>query len=172
VVDVFAGPTFSFFKTERQEVFSCGMNDCLQLGIDRALKVFQKKKYLNRTIELNRRKVGEQEFSKPRKIDMFSGQFGLSLIQLECGENHCLALVRYMGQEVMLMGWGLNRHYQIEAALPETTTPRTLEAFYALPITHICCGSTFSLATIGTLLMTDQELEQLLVDALVSAGRL
>jgi alpha-tubulin suppressor-like RCC1 family protein len=117
VVDVFAGPTFSFFKTEK-EVYSCGMNDCLQLGIDRALKVFQKKKYLNRTTDLSKKKVGEQEFSKPRKIDMFGGQFGLTLIQLECGENHCLAVVRYMGQETMLMGWGLNRHFQIDASLP------------------------------------------------------
>ena len=131
------------------------MNDCLQLGIDRALKVFQKKKYLNRTTELNRRKVGEQEFSKPRQINMFSGQVGVRLIQLECGENHCLALVRYMGQEVMLMGWGLNRHFQIESSLPETTTPRTLEAFYSLDIAHICCGSTFSLASIGKLAITE-----------------
>jgi hypothetical protein len=58
------------------------MNDCLQLGIDRVLKVFQKKKYLNRTVELNRRRLGEQEFSRPRRIDMFGGQFGVSLLQL------------------------------------------------------------------------------------------
>jgi hypothetical protein len=31
-----------------------------------------------------------------------------------------------MAQEMMLMGWGLNRHFQIDAALPESTTPRTL----------------------------------------------
>jgi L-asparaginase/Glu-tRNA(Gln) amidotransferase subunit D len=69
-----------------------------------------------------------------------------------------------MGQEVMLMGWGLNRHCQIEAALPETTTPRTLDAFYALPIAQICCGSTYSLANIGSIAMTDQELLRLLTD--------
>lgn len=103
---------------------------------------------------------------------MFGGQFGVSLLQLECGENHCLALVRYMGQEVMLMGWGLNRHFQIESALPESTTPRTLDAFYSLPIAHICCGSTYSLANIGNISMTDQELERLLSDAHVSANRL
>jgi hypothetical protein len=77
-----------------------------------------------------------------------------------------------MGQEVMLMGWGLNRHFQIESSLPETTTPRTLEAFYSLPITHICCASTFSLASIGTLLMTEQELHLQLADALATACRL
>lgn len=60
VVDIFAGPTFSFFKTERSEVYSCGINDCLQLGIDRVLKVFQKKKYLNRTVEMGKKRLGEQ----------------------------------------------------------------------------------------------------------------
>jgi hypothetical protein len=85
VVDVWSGPTFSFFKTEKQEVFSCGMNDCLQLGIDRVMKIFMKKKYLNRTVDHNRKRLGEQEFSKPRKIDMFNANVKLSLKHLECG---------------------------------------------------------------------------------------
>jgi hypothetical protein len=41
------------------EIYSCGINDCLQLGIDRVMKVFQKKKYLNRADEVIRKKVGE-----------------------------------------------------------------------------------------------------------------
>lgn len=66
-------------------MFSCGINDCLQLGIDRVLKVFQKKKYLNRTVEMGKKKLGEQEFSKPRRIDTFSSQFNLQLSSIACG---------------------------------------------------------------------------------------
>ena len=58
-MDIWAGPTSSFFKTESEQVFSCGMNDCLQLGIDRVVKIFQKKKYLNRSVQLGPR-AGEQ----------------------------------------------------------------------------------------------------------------
>jgi alpha-tubulin suppressor-like RCC1 family protein len=32
IVDVFAGSTFTFFKTSSGDVFSCGLNDCNQLG--------------------------------------------------------------------------------------------------------------------------------------------
>lgn len=92
VCDLWAGPTSSFFKTVGGEVFSCGYNDCLQLGIDRVLKILQKKKYLHRVVDLNKKKLGEQEFSKPRKLDIFSKEMGLKLLRLECGENHCLAL--------------------------------------------------------------------------------
>ena len=61
------------------------MNDCLQLGIDRVMKVFQKKKYINRIVNFNyKRKLGEQEFSRPRKIDFFS-QKNMHLVNLECG---------------------------------------------------------------------------------------
>lgn len=60
VSDIWAGPTSSFFKTNKGVLFSCGYNDCLQLGIDRVLKILQKKKYLHRVVDLNKRKVGEQ----------------------------------------------------------------------------------------------------------------
>ena len=49
IVDIFAGSTFTFFKTSDNEVFSCGINDCFQLGIEKVLKVFKKKKYINRS---------------------------------------------------------------------------------------------------------------------------
>lgn len=117
VVDLWAGPTFSFFKTEKEEVFSCGMNDCLQLGIDRVMKVFQKKKFLHRALDHPRRRLGEQEFSRPRRLNLFNPQQRLRLLRLECGENHCLALADYMGQETMVTGWGLNKHFQIDAQL-------------------------------------------------------
>lgn len=59
----------------------------------------------------------------------------------------------------MVMGWGLNRHFQIDYQLSETTTPRTLDSFYSLEVQQICCGSTFSLANVGKVMVTDRELE-------------
>lgn len=56
----------------------------------------------------------------------------------------------------MLMGWGLNKNFQIDSQLNETTTPRTLDSFYSLQISQICCGSTYSLANIGKIIMTDE----------------
>lgn len=55
----------------------------------------------------------------------------------------------------MVMGWGLNKHFQIDSQLSETTTPRTLDSLYSLQVLQICCGSTFSLANIGKVMMTD-----------------
>lgn len=48
---------------------------------------------------------------------MFNANVKLSLRHLECGENHCLAIVNYEGDEQMVMGWGLNKHYQIDSQL-------------------------------------------------------
>ena len=43
IVKVFAGPTFSFFKTRTEKIYACGYNDCGQLGIGKVLKVYKKK---------------------------------------------------------------------------------------------------------------------------------
>jgi len=81
---------------------------------------------------------------------MFNEEVKLDLVQLECGENHCLAMVEYMGHERLIMGWGLNKQYQIDSQLNENTTPRTLDALFSLPIAQLCCGSTCSLANLGS----------------------
>jgi len=52
----------------------------------------QKKKFLHRVVDLNRKKMGEEEFSRPRKLDMFGEETGLRLLSMNCGENHCLAI--------------------------------------------------------------------------------
>jgi alpha-tubulin suppressor-like RCC1 family protein len=61
--------------------------------------------------------MGEEEFSRPRKLDMFGEDTGLKLLSMECGENHCLASAEYDSNEKMLVGWGLNRHYQLDFKL-------------------------------------------------------
>ena len=75
IVDIYAGSTFTFVKTSQNEVYSFGMNDCFQLGIEKVMKVFKKKKFINRSSKViivvtqNRdSRIGEFEFSKPRKI--------------------------------------------------------------------------------------------------------
>ena len=160
IVDLWAGPTSSFFKSHKGSLFSCGYNDCLQLGIDRVLKILQKKKYLHRVVDLNKKKMGEEEFSKPRKLDLFSHQTGFVLVELSCGENHCLALAEFDGQEKMLVGWGFNKNFQIDFKMGEATAPRTLDILHSASIRLLCCGSSFSLAVIGELPMTSQEVRE------------
>lgn len=46
------------------------------------MKVLQKKKYLGRVVDLNKKKMGEQEFSKPRKVDIFGSEGALRLLRL------------------------------------------------------------------------------------------
>lgn len=49
------------------------------------MKIFQKKKYLNRTFEGHKRKMGETEFSIPKRIDFFNNETKLNVINIECG---------------------------------------------------------------------------------------
>ena len=102
---------------------------------------------------MGKKKLGEQEFSKPRRIDTFSSQFNLQLSSIACGENHCLAQAKYMEQEVLL-GWGLNRQLQIDSQQGETVTPRILDFFYNIPVKAFTCANNFSLAQIGNIPMT------------------
>jgi alpha-tubulin suppressor-like RCC1 family protein len=39
IVDIASGSTYSVFVTERREIFSCGLNDFHQIGIDKAVTV-------------------------------------------------------------------------------------------------------------------------------------
>lgn len=124
------------------------------MGIDRVLKILQKKKYLHRVVDLNRKKLGEEEFSRPKKVDIFGQETGLRLLDLHCGENHCLALAEYEGDDSLLVGWGLNRQNQLDFKVSEMSAPRTLDLLQSVPIRLLCCGSTFSLAVVGTLELT------------------
>jgi hypothetical protein len=75
-----------------------------------------------------------------------------------------------MGQDVLL-GWGLNRQLQIDSQLGETVTPRILDFFYNVPVKAFTCANNFSLAQIGTILMTHRELARLLDDSLAGVSR-
>lgn len=79
---------------------------------------------------------------------------GLRMVRLECGENHCLALAEYQNHEKLLVGWGLNRHFQLDFKISEVTAPRTLDLLHSVEIREFCCGSTFSLAVVGSLPLT------------------
>jgi hypothetical protein len=61
----------------------------------------------------------------------------------------------------MVVGWGLNKHFQLDFKIGEATAPRTLDLFHSVPIRELCCGSTFSLAVIGYLSMTSSEAREI-----------
>jgi hypothetical protein len=76
-----------------------------------------------------------------------------------------------MGQEV-LIGWGLNRQFQIDSQLGETVTPRILDFFYNVPVKAFTCANNFSLAQIGSIPMTHREFSRLLNDSLNGVNHL
>ena len=49
IQQIYAGPTFTFFKSVTGELYSCGLNDYSQLGFEKVMKVFQKKKFISHT---------------------------------------------------------------------------------------------------------------------------
>lgn len=77
---------------------------------------------------------------------MFSNQ--LKVQEIYCGENHCLASVEYMKNR-MVMGWGLNKNYQISNEFPpDSITPRTIDSVYGYNFNQMCCGNNFSVGLI------------------------
>ena len=49
----------------------------------------------------------------------------------------------------MVMGWGLNRNFQISSEFPpEAVAPRTLDNLFGIDFETICCGSTFTIGLI------------------------
>lgn len=126
------------------------MNDCMQLGIERVMKVFEKKKkYLNRSNSKYRDiRMGELEFSKPCKLEQFHNSL-TNVLEIHCGDNHCIANVEYMNNKNMMMGWGLNRNFQISCEyLPEGLTPRTIDNLFGMELKDIGCGGTFTVALV------------------------
>lgn len=133
IIDIAAGSTYSVFVTERREVFSCGLNDFHQIGIDKTVTVIEKRKD-SRSEKYKKQREGQLEFAVPNKLDYFSDN--IEVKRLACGENHTLASVDYGGQQ-LYVGWGMNKHQQLGLEYCISTIPRTIANLQRVPITEV-----------------------------------
>ena len=63
-------------------------------------------------------------------------------------------MAEYDNNEKLLVGWGLNRHFQLDYKIGEVTAPRTLDMLSSTCVRLLCCGSSSSLAVVGNLDVT------------------
>lgn len=108
--------------TERKEVFSCGLNDFHQIGIDKTVTVIEKRRD-KKPDRFKKQREGQLEFSIPNKLDYFSDCFDIK--RIICGENHTVAEVEYNNQQ-LYVGWGMNKYQQLGIEYCVSTTPRTI----------------------------------------------
>ena len=73
---------------------------------------------------------------------MIRGLGTVSVVQIACGDNHCMALTR--GGK--LFSWGDNQHGQLGQGSSEKalSAPQPIECLHSLPIRHIACGGQHS----------------------------
>lgn len=151
ILDIAAGSTFSIFITANREVFSCGLNDFLQIGMDRTLTIVEKRPHTRPLKRVS--SPGALEFSIPNKLDYFSDSFVVKAIS--CGENHSIASVEYHHQ-TLFVGWGMNKNQQLGVEHCVSTTPRTITNLQRAgvkqvihSVTQICCGSATTMCLTG-----------------------
>jgi alpha-tubulin suppressor-like RCC1 family protein len=84
IKDLQCGKTFSTFISNKNEAFVCGVNDLNQLGIDQPENmdhIFNKDDIFNNKCF---------DVIYPTPIECF---FNMKVIQIACGESHCLAVL-------------------------------------------------------------------------------
>ena len=97
IEDVQCGKTFSMFLNEKREIYTCGVNDLNQLGIDD--NFFHKK--INKVCS---------DVVWPTKIEYLIRQ---KVIKLSCGEGHCLAIISGQENSKVVWSWGNNKFGQL-----------------------------------------------------------
>ena len=98
IVDVQCGKTFSMFINEKREIFSCGVNDLNQLGIE------------ENNFNNNKRRKICSDIVWPMKLDFLLRQ---KVIKLSCGEGHCLAIINSQENSNVIWSWGNNKFGQL-----------------------------------------------------------
>ena len=94
IAKVFCGKTFTIFLNQKEELFSTGINNLNQYGIDN--KLVENINLCNNIIS-------------PIKIEMF---IRMKIINISCGESHALVITEDNGIK-MLFSWDSNRFGQL-----------------------------------------------------------
>ena len=133
IIKVFCGKTFTIFLNQKDELFSTGINDLNQCGID------------NRFVEnINLC----NDIVTPIKIEMF---IRMKIINISCGESHVLAITEDNGIK-MLFSWGSNRFGQLGQGISiKKSLPKIVNYFLHYnnsEVSQVSCGAFHSLVLI------------------------
>ena len=128
---IFCGKTFTIFLSKKDELYSTGINDLNQCGID------------NRTI------INEYlctDIVNPIKIEMF---MRMKIINISCGESHVLAITEDNCVKT-LFSWGSNRFGQLGQGIQtKQSLPKIVNYFVHYnnsEVFQVSCGAFHSLA--------------------------
>ena len=128
---VFCGKTFTIFLNKKDELYSTGINDLNQCGID------------NRTV------INEYlcyDIVTPIKIEMF---MRMKIINVSCGESHVLAITEDNCIKT-LFSWGSNRFGQLGQGIQTKQSMPTIVNYFLhynnSEVFQVSCGAFHSLA--------------------------
>ena len=133
IIKVFCGKTFTIFLNQKDELYSSGINDLNQCGIDN--------KYVENINLCN-------DIVTPIKIEMF---IRMKIINISCGESHVLAITEDNGIR-MLFSWGSNRFGQLGQGInTKKSLPKIVNYFLHYnnsEVSQVSCGAFHSLVLI------------------------
>ena len=136
IKDICCGKTFSMFINDKDELFSCGVNDLNQCGFD------------NDKIEYD---YNCNDIVVPLKLEIFTN---MKVIKVACGESHVLAIILdTSNNQCNLWSWGSNKFGQLGIGLQnKKSLPKVINYFLNYrncEIKDICCGAYHSFAILG-----------------------
>jgi len=142
---VSSGYTFSLFITNEGELFSCGMNDLGQLGVNVADSVghYAQKKPNRR----NPVRAQNADLEYPTRVDCFRD---ITITDVACGENHAIAIADFGEGRRNAYAWGMYKHGQLGLGeVNKITNPRILQMLHSGYIKSIAAGAQHSMALLG-----------------------
>ena len=141
IKDIQCGKTFSMFINNKGELYSCGVNDLKQLGIEYSPPRNHVKNNDNQC----------KDFIIPTKLYCFAF---MKVEKISCGEAHCVAIIKENPYtDSIVWSWGNNRYGQlglgdkINYALPKIVT--FLFEYKDNKFESVSCGGFHSLCLIN-----------------------
>ena len=144
IIDIEAGKTFSFFISEANHLFGCGVNDLYQLGMETPENNI---KHLYNQGEMCNSKC--HDIVDPTKVICF---YNMKILKISSGESHSIALIEYENIQ-SLWSWGSNQFGQLGCGTNETKSlPKPISYmmnYDNFKVKSISCGAFHSLVLIS-----------------------
>ena len=128
------------FFNDKNEFYSCGVNDLNQLGINESsTKEHLKDKFISCF-----------DFVFPAKVDCF---LNMKVLKIACGEGHCLAVIKDLIANIQtIWSWGNNNFGQLgQGSVVKKSTPNPinyLSEYNTKKFDEVSCGGFHSLCLI------------------------
>ena len=141
ICDIKCGKTFSIFVNNKGELFTCGVNDLYQLGIQDN----PPKEHL-----FDKDEDTCYDFVNPTKVDYF---LKMKVKNIACGEGHCLAVINdILSNTETIWSWGNNKFGQLgQNIFIKKCLPRPINCLFEYNLfkfDEVACGGFHSLALI------------------------